>query len=96
MMETVSNLAFTFRVVVAAVLFTTVGFISGYFGPLYLFQDAGVAPVTGYFAAPVGTLVGIVAAVWGSMKGFKPAGYALRLAIIAMIFAALILALFFV
>ena len=90
--ENVSNLTFAVRVITATIVFTVVGFISGYFGPLYLLPDAGVGPLTGFFAAPVGAFIGILAAMWGSMKGFKPAGYVGRLAIIAIFFASLILA----
>jgi len=94
--ETISNRTFVIRLVVAAVTFTVIGFTVGYFGPIYLLPDAGVAPVTGYFAAPVGTLIGILAATWGSMKGFKPTAYMARVAVIAAIFAALTLLQFLV
>lgn len=92
-METISNLRLLVRLLVASAAFAIIGFSCGYLGPLYLLRDAGVGPVTGFFMAPLGVLIGAVAAVWGSVKGYKPPEYAARLGMVAAVFAAAIVAL---
>jgi hypothetical protein len=49
-----------------------------------------------FTARDLGTLSGILTAPWGSMKDFKPTAYALRVSVIAAIFASLTLLQFLV
>ena len=80
------------RIIAAMLMFAALGFVCGFFGPLYLLQDPGVGPITGFFAAPIGALIGIATAAHANMTTRTTGQYFLRLFVVAAIFAALILA----
>ena len=82
---------FIVRVLGAMLVFACLGFAVGYFGPIYLLPDPGVGPLTGFFSAPVGAVIGGAAAVHASVRGFSHAKYLLRLSAVAAVYAAVAL-----
>jgi hypothetical protein len=90
-MVTISNSKLLGRSVTAAVGMSALGFACGYFGPICLRPDAGVGPITGFFAAPLGALIGIAAAIHGTVAGRPSRKYTYRVLAVAAVFAAAIL-----
>jgi hypothetical protein len=86
-----SNAAFLLRIMVAITGFGTLAFTSGFFGPLYLREDAGVGPVTGFLAAPIGALIGAVTAIHASVTTTNGAEYWRRVIAVAIVLTAIML-----
>jgi cation transport ATPase len=87
-MNAISNGKLLLRVMTAAIGVGLLGFICGFFGPLYLLRNAGVGPITAFFAAPVGLFIGTATAVQGCAAGLTGRRYAYRMLAVAAIFAA--------
>jgi hypothetical protein len=87
-METISNGQPFLRIVAAAAVIGTLGFVCGYFGPLYLLKDAGVGPVTGFFIGPLGAAIGVATAMHSSRNPKTAKQFVCRLLIVSSIFAA--------
>ncbi len=84
---TVSNVALMSRAVSMALAFGVIGFSGGFFGPLYLLDNPGIGPVTGFFVAPIGMLVGLGAAIHASSTAHTNRQYWRRMLLIALLFA---------
>jgi hypothetical protein len=87
-MESVSNTKLFLRAMGAAVAVGTLGFVCGYFGPLYLLPDPGVGPLTALFAAPIGACIGLTTSVYATVSGLSGRRYSYRLLAVALLFAA--------
>jgi hypothetical protein len=90
-MRDISNARLLLRAMIAAAIFAVVGFGCGFFGPLYLLADAGVGPVTGFLAAPMGASLGVATAVYVSTTVQSDTQYARRLLAVLVAFATVIL-----
>ena len=73
--------------------FAILGFLCGYFGPLYLVADPGVGPLTALVSTPLGAVIGGAIAVHGSVGGLSSRRYFVRLLGAAAVFAGAVLVL---
>ena len=87
----IPNAVFLWRIVVAILGFGLLTFGSGYFGPVYLREDAGIGPVTGFVAAPIGALIGAITAVHASVTTANRAEYWRRVVAVAIVLTAVML-----
>ena len=87
-MESVSNTKLFLLATGAAIAVGTIGFVCGYFGPLYLLAEPGVGPVTCLFTAPIGAGIGFAAAVHATVSELSGRRFCYRLLAVSLLFAA--------
>lgn len=81
------------RVFTAALLVGMVGFLSGYFGPIYLLENPGLGPLTGFLVTPVAVAAGAAVAAWTISNGSSRFTYVLCLTVVGVVVAGAILVL---
>jgi hypothetical protein len=91
-MEAISNTQSGVRMITGAIAMGLVGFVCGYFGPLWLLPDPGVGPLTAIFTIPAGVLIGTLTAIHSSMRGLTTRKFVYRMLGVALVFAAATLA----
>jgi len=81
------------RVITAALAYGAVGFVCGFFGPIFLLEDFGCGPLTGFLAAPVGAAIGGGMALWANGAARSVVQYRRYVVGVAVVFGLAILGL---
>jgi hypothetical protein len=92
----ISNVGLIVRVAGGGAIFGGVAFASGYYEPIFLFKDAGVAPIAGFLIWPFGFGFGVIFGIVESIKGNSVAKYGFHLFVFAFACAVAIAALFLI
>jgi hypothetical protein len=70
---------------VSALLLGGVGFICGYFGPIYLNPSSNLGPITGiFFTGPGGCVLGLILGLFASRARIGPVGFGVLLLLAAI------------